>query len=278
MISPLIASLAQASGVLVDKIALSRRKVPLKKFIPLLFVLLTLFTLIALPWDNQIAPEVFSWPVGGYFILMIALAFVWNILYYRSIQVDSVQEFEPILMLSPLLVIVLAPIFFPEERQLLILIIALIAGLILVFSHLKKGHIVFKKSSLGLIFCVILMSLEVLVIKKLLFSFSPIALYLVRCSILFLIFSFYFRADFLRIHPTSLWQVALSSFLGVIQMLARFYGYQGAGIVFTTLVLVIAPVLVYIFGFFILKEKISYRKLVGGIVIFVCVIAGYLLS
>ena len=70
----------------------------------------------------------------------------------------------------------------------------------------------------------------------------------------------------------------MTSLLGVAQMVARFYSYQSIGILFTTLVLSISPALVYLFGFLFLKEKILPKRLIGGILIFACVIIGYLLA
>ncbi len=278
MLPSIIASITQAFGVMIDKVVLSQIKVPINRYIPLLFCLLAFFTLLVIPFDNWISLGATDWAVIGYFALMIIIAFSWNILYYQAIQKEAVQEFEPILMLSPLIVILLAPIFYPEERNLLIFLISLIAGTILVLSHLKRGHIRFRKESLGLLACIFLMGLEVLVIRKLLFYFAPATLYFVRCTVLFLVFLLFYRTNFARIHPSAVWGVVITSLLGVAQMIARFYSYQAVGIIFTTLVLSISPVLVYIFGFFFLKEKIQPKKLIGGVLILVCVVIGFLLA
>jgi len=278
MLSPIIASITQAFGVMTDKLVLSRIKVPINRFIPLLFCLLAFFTLLVLPFDNWISPEAITWPAIGFFLLMIILAFAWNILYYQAVQREVVQEFEPILMLSPLVVVLLAPIFYPEERNLIIFLVSLVAGVILVFSHLKRGAIKFRKESLGLLICIFLMGLEVLVIRRLLDFFAPATLYFIRTAILFLIFSIFYRTDFAQVQPIAVWGIVATSLLGVVQMVARFYSYQAIGIVFTTLVLSLSPVLVYLFGFLFLKEKIYPRKLIGGILIFACIIIGYLIS
>ena len=278
MLFPIIASLAQAFGVMTDKVVLSKIKVPINRFIPLLFSLLAFFTLLVLPFDNWLSTEIITWPIIGLFGLMILLAFSWNILYYQAIQRETVQEFEPILMLSPLVVVLLAPIFYAEERSLVIFLVSLVAGIILVLSNLKKGQIRFQRESLGLVACIFLMGLEVLVIRRLLDFFAPATLYFIRCTILFLLFLVFYRTSFARVHPSAVWGIVMTSLLGVAQMVARFYSYQSIGILFTTLVLSISPALVYLFGFFFLKEKILPKRLIGGILIFVCVIIGYLLA
>jgi len=278
MLAPLIASITQAFGVVIDKVVLSQKQVPISKFIPLLFALLALFTFLVLPFDSWFSEQVVSWPIIGYFLLMIGLAFSWYILYYRAIQRATIQEFEPILMLSPLVVILLAPIFYLEERNLVILLISFVVGIILVLSHLERGHIKFKKESLGLLACIFLAGLEVLVIRKLLFFFAPAPLYFIRCVVLLLIFLLYFRTNFARIDRSAVWAVVATSLLGVAQMVARFYGYQNLGIVFTTLILSLSPVLVYLLGFLFLKEKIQPKKLIGGALILGGVIVAVLIS
>jgi len=278
MFAPILASLAKSFGIMVDKVVLSQKQVPIKRFIPLLFALLAFFTVLILPFDNWISLEVMTWPVIGYFVLMIALAFVWNILYYRAIKRETVQEFEPILMLAPLVVILLAPIIYPDERNWTVMVIALIAGLVLILSNLNRGHIKLSKASIGLIACIFIMGFEVLVIRYLLDYFSSASLYFSRCSILFLLFLAYYRSNFIKVKPVAIWGVVITSLLGVMHMIALFYGYQSIGIVFTTLVMSLSPALVYIFGFIFLKEKLQIKRLLGGIFIFICVIVAYLIG
>jgi len=278
MFAPILASLAKSFGIMVDKVILSQEQVPIKRFIPLLFALLAFFTILVLPFDNWVSLEAITWPIIGYYFLMITLAFVWNILYYRAVKQKTVQEFEPILMLSPLVVILLAPIIYPNERNWAIIAIALIAGLVLILSNLDRGHIKLSAVSIGLIVCIFLMSFEVIVIRQLLDYFSPASLYFSRCSILFLLFLAYYQSNLIKIKPVAIFGVVITSLLGVMQMIARFYGYQSIGIVFTTLVMSLSPALVYIFGFIFLKERLQSKRLLGGIFIFICVIIAYFIS
>lgn len=278
MFYPIVGSLTQAFGIMVDKVLLTKKKLIISKFVPWLFLFLALFTFFILIFDNRIVISVINWTTVAYFVLMIGLAFVWNILYYRAIKNESVQEFEPILMFSPLLVILLTAIIFPRESDRMIFFIALIASVVLIFSHFERGQLKFQKESLGLIICVFLMSVEVLVIRELLFYFTPASLYFIRCSVLLVVFLIYYRKTFFSIPDRGLPGIILTSLLGAAQMVSRFYGYQNIGIVFTTLVMAMAPVLVYLFCFTCLKEPLKPKKIIGGSVILVCVVAAYLLS
>jgi drug/metabolite transporter (DMT)-like permease len=280
MLFPLVASLSKAFGVMVDKVLLSRKNLSVSRFIVWLFLFLAIFTFPILFFDNWISVEILTPRIIFLFIAMIALALSWNILYYLGIKNESVQEFQPILMLSPLAVIILTHLFFPQESSQRIFFISLIAATVLIFSHLEKGHLVFKRESLGLLICVVLMSLEVLIIKELLFFFAPASLYFFRCFFLFCIFLLLYRRQISssnNILP-NLTGFFLTTILGVAQMVTSFYGYQQIGVIFTTLVMILSPVLVYLFAFLFLKEKTDTKKIVGGVIILGCVIFAYLVK
>ena len=46
-----------------------------------------------------------------------------------------------------------------------------------------------------------------------------------------------------------------------------YYGYTSLGIIFTTLLLMLAPILVYVFAHFFLKERMSWKNFVSAVVI-----------
>ena len=52
-----------------------------------------------------------------------------------------------------------------------------------------------------------------------------------------------------------------------------YYGYQTLGVVFTTIIFILAPVLIYIFAAIFLKEKITKRQIISSFVIVACVVA-----
>ena len=66
--------------------------------------------------------------------------------------------------------------------------------------------------------------------------------------------------------------VALTSFLGVIQFVARFYGYRDFGVIITTLMLTIAPILVYLTAYTYFRERIRKRMIISGIIILLAII------
>ncbi|MDO8650543.1 MAG: EamA family transporter, partial [Candidatus Berkelbacteria bacterium] len=129
MISALISAVSAAGGLIVDKVTLSRRSVPLRIFIPVVFTFLFAFTLIFTPlygyidWSTALLPNNLF-----LMLLMIVIAIAWNVLAYQSLQRESVHQHEVILMTGPIVTILLAALFFQEEFNLTIFVLGLIAS------------------------------------------------------------------------------------------------------------------------------------------------------
>lgn len=275
---PFIAALGQAGGIILDKIVLTRHRVEVRVFIPVLFLFLFLLTTLLFPWLGWISDEFLTLKYQLLFWLMILLAIVWNIFYYRGAKAEKVQEFELIIMAQPLVTVFLASIFLTNERSWPIIIAATIAGLTLILSRLRKEHLQFSREMWGLILAVFLMSLELIVIDLLLKIFSPVAIYCLRTGFLALFFYLYYRPRLKMISRLNYGLILLSAFLGVVQMVAKFYGFSEFGVIYTSLILTIAPVLVYIFSIFWLHEKLRARTILAALVILICIIYATIVS
>ena len=274
MIAGLIAVFTQALGVTLDKVVLSYRKIPLRDFIPIVFFFLCLFTLPILFFRGEVDWQgFFNWKYIFLYLGMIIVAILWNFLYYQGVRRERVQEFELILMLNPLIVIALAALFFPWERNIEVILAGFAASLALVFAHLKREHLFFSRAALGLVGCVVLMSIETIMHRVLLNFISPAPLYFSRTLILLFFFYFFYRPkNVLNLNKISLGLIALNGLLGAIQFVARFYGYQQGGVIITTLILTFAPILVYLTAYLYFKEEISRRKIVAGAIILLSII------
>src|SRR5690242_16244599 len=122
----LLSALANAGNVLLDKLILANRKVRLELYIPVVFVFLFLISFLTLPWLGAIntvlaANRTYIF----YVILMVLLAIMWNIFYYQGLKRERLVEFEMIIHLTPLVTILLAAFFYPEEFKLPVFIAAL---------------------------------------------------------------------------------------------------------------------------------------------------------
>ena len=269
---PFIAALTQVGGIIIDKIILTRRQVALRVFVPILFLFLFLFTAFLFPFLGRISWDLF----GGYYLwlfgAMLVVAVIWNVCYYRGVQSEKVHEFELIVMFQPLLTILLATLFLKGERNIHLELAALVAAIFLIIAHWQKSHLEISRGSLYLVSAVVFMSVELILIKILLEVFSPVALYFVRTGILFLFFIFFYRPHLVQVAERNWLLIAATSFLGTTQMVTKFYGFAELGVVYTSLILILAPVLVYLASKVILHEHITTRTVVSLTVILGCII------
>jgi drug/metabolite transporter (DMT)-like permease len=269
----LLAVITNIGNVLLDKHALAKDKMRLSEYIPLSFVFLFLVATISLPWTGSINWALaFNQQYIFYFILMILLAILWNMFYYEGLQKEKMIEFEMILLLTPLVTILMAAMFYPEEFNPPVFGAAVVGGLALIFSHLRKHHFQFNKYAVHLVLAVFLMAMEAMVQKELLTIYSPGLLYAVRTACLALFFTIYYRPNMAEVTNERFHIVFLTAIFGAVSMIAKFYGYESIGVTFTTLLLLLSPILVSWIDAKVNKTKIKHRTVIAFTIILLCVV------
>ncbi len=274
MLAGILASLGYAGGVLIDKYELSRRHFPLSTYLPLLFAMLAFVTgviMVAVPSTISFTSSAGNGRYVLAFLVMIALATAWNIFYYRGLKRETVQEFDLILLVEPLATVALASIFFVQERNAIRLLLALIAAIMLLVAHMRRRRLMLDSFARGLLIAVFLMSLEVLVIRILLDVYSPVLLYFLRTLALSAVFFLIYRPPLQHLRKADLAIILVVALFGVLQMVARFFGYAAGGVVLTTLLLLLGPVLVESVSLFFLKERMTHKTALAFMVILLCV-------
>lgn len=275
MIAPFLAAFAASAVTVVDKIILSKQRMPLRQYIPFVFLYLFFFSFLASPffgrvnWSLLLAPQFLF-----LFLVLILLAISWNIFYYDSLRKEKLSEFETIVMLGPLVTIVLSWIFFPETWDVRVGTAALIAAGALVWSHWEKHHFTLSHYSMNLLVAVVLMATEEIIATEFLRSqvFSPIGLYTLRTFILFVFFFAYYRPVLTRADRGNLRAVSLAGLLGTLYMVLKYYGYRDVGIPFTALVTVAGPMSVYIASATMFQERMRWRVVVAALIIAVAIV------
>jgi len=267
-----IAALAQVGGVIVDKITLTRKQVSVHVFVPILFLFLFLSTAILYPFLGHINPDLFTLRYLLLFGAMIVTAVIWNIFYYQGVQSEKFHEFEMILMFQPLLTILLAVLVLKGERNIHIEIAAIVAAAALIISHIKKQHLEFSSGSYKLILAVVFMSVELIIIKEMLNVLSPVSLYFFRTGIIFIFFYIFYHPKVNQVVPANYSLILLTGLLGTAQMVTKFYGFDYYGVVYTSLVLILSPMLVYIVSTIFLHEKLKTRTVISALVILICIV------
>ena len=267
-----IAALMQAGNVVIDKVILTRRQVAVHVFVPILFLFLFLLTAVLYPFLGHMSPAVFEVKNLVLFGLMILFALVWNFFYYRGIQSEKVQEFEIFLMFQPLITILMAGVFLRSELNIHVFLAALVASIFLILAQMNSAHIELKRGAICMITAVVFMSAELITIRVLLNYFSPVALYAVRTGVISLFFYIYYHPKMLRVSSVNIGWIFLAAFFGISQMILKFYGFERYGVVYTSLVLIIAPLLVYFASIVFFHEKWKARTFVSALVILGCIV------
>ncbi len=274
MLAGVLASLGYAGGVLIDKYELSKRHFPLRLYLPLLFAMLAFVTgviMVLKPSTISISEDAGQGSYVVAFIAMIALATTWNIYYYRGLKRETVQQFDLILLIEPLATVAMASIFFVQERNAVRLLLALIAAIMLIIAHVRRSRVVFNTFARGLLIAVFLISLEVLVIRVLLDVYSPVLLYFLRTLALTVAFLGIYRPSFKHLSLADFSITFVVALFGVLQMVSRFFGYAFGGVVLTTLLLLLGPVIVESISLFFLKERMTHKTALAFMVIILCV-------
>lgn len=271
MIPALIGAVLSAVTLIIQKFILSTQKVNYKAFNAIVFSFLFIFSLILFPKFGWIKPEAASWYYLIFLVLMLVAGAAWNTLLSASLQKENVIEFELIAMTQPLATIVLGSLVFASERNWHILIFAIIAAVALIVAHIRRDHIYFDKYARYLLWAILLMSVEFLFIKILLVVYSPVALYMIRTLTIAITFWIFLRPNLSTVNFKKMATIAGVAALAVIQMVLIYTAIETKGLVYTTLFLILSPILVYIFSILLLKEKMKPRMAVCIIVIIFCI-------
>lgn len=272
MLAAILSSLAQGFGLVSDKIALSRDRISLKVFLPILFIFLFGLTLILVPAFGRLDPTVALLPNTLFLLLvMVLMAVASNALYYEGIQRKEMHHHELMMMLLPIITIVLAAIFYPENLDWRIFILAVISSLAIIFAKGQKEHFFVDATSYNTFLAVILMAGESIVIRELLYSFTPVMLYAIRTFFVSIFFFLYYRPRYNQVSAKHWWLIFVSALLGVIQVIGRYYAYSELGIIYTTMLTALAPIVVFLASWEIMHERIRARVVISAVIILSCI-------
>lgn len=275
------ATLISAATLVAQKFSLSRLNINNRVFN---FVIFFFLALTAFLWslNNKTLPskEFFQGTPLLLLIVLLLLAFSWNALFSYALQKEEMSESELIISFSPIITILLAFLFLPEERNYFVFFPALIAGIFLVWANIDHHHLDFSRQERILAVAVLGIAVEAIIIKELLYFISPEALYALRCAGVLPLFALLIavKPGFKpNLNPLQTAFVGLIGFLATIQMVFFYRAYQTLGVTETTLISLLAPVLVFIFTPYFLKEKIKTRQWIALVVIVVCIAVSQLL-
>jgi len=189
IIIPLIGAIALGATTIMQKIVLRKRKLDIKLYFSSEFLAITIVMIPLIFFFWKVDPLAYT--IRNILILLgiIITSIIANLFIFYSMKWEKLTHIEPARLLEPLFVIFLAIGFsfiFGEElyeRNSKVIIPAIISGLALIFSHLKKYHIKFNKYFIAAIIGSFFFAFELVPSKLILDFYSPISFYFIRSSI-----------------------------------------------------------------------------------------------
>lgn len=265
-----------SGNTVFEKYFFNKRKNKYLLFVPMLFILaFVILIVLFVPFlDHSIKSAAFTTIPLVLFFSMVAIASVRNMLYYYTFQREGLCDIEPFVVFIPLVTIVMAGIIYPDERSHpMILLLALVASLTLVLSHIRKKHLTFHKALLPMFGVILLSAAENVITKELLVNFSPIALYTIRSFFIALLLVSFLRPKFKELTRGDIKNLLIVSFTWILVMIFYYYAYQKVGVVYTELIGSLGPVLIVMGSYLFLKDRsVTKRNVVALIIIIACVV------
>lgn len=265
---------SEGAGLMLERKVLKKGKIDFRDYHVYSFLLITLLMLPLLFFFWKMTPEAFSIKNLSLLFLIIFFSVVANLLNFYAIKWEKLTEIEPLRLFQPLFVILLAFALFVSERQISkgIFIAATIASLALIFSHLKKHHLIFNKYAIAILISAFLFALELVLTNTILPYYNALTFYFIRCFLIFIVSLVIFKSKPQSIDSKSWLLMALTGGLWVVYRIFLYFGYVRYGIIFTTLLFILSSVFVYIFASIFLKEKLKLKNIIATIIILACIV------
>lgn len=275
---PIFGALLEASGTILDKKILKIRGINFKNYVVYGFLAIALVMLPFIYFFWSLKKEALYPGNIIIFLIILVTAVFANILSCYSVKREDLCEIEPIRLMQPLFTILIAfflSFFFTSyssEKNVSILILAIIASVSLIASHIRRHHLVYNKYILAALISSLLFAIELSLSKAIIDYYSSFTFYFLRCLLIFIITFLIFRPKIKSIPKKSYLMIIIVSAIWSIYRVILYWGYSVYGVVFTTMMFILSPILIYIFARIFLKEKISLRNMISGAIILVCVV------
>jgi drug/metabolite transporter (DMT)-like permease len=273
---PILGAIALASGTIMQKILLRKRKMNIKEYNILEFLSIVIVMALVLVFFWKLEPEALQIKNILIFAGIVLISIVANLFMLYSIKWEKISNLEPAKILEPLFVVLIAIVFsfFFDglyERDTRMIIPGIIAACALVFSHIRKHHLNFNKYFIFAVIGSFLFAFELVLSVLILNYYSPFTFYFLRCAAILLITYLMFRPKIDNINGKEKLHFLIIGIIWVVLRVIMYYGYLKIGIISTTIILLIGPVLVYAFARIFLKEKLHWKNVVASIIILACV-------
>ena len=275
---PFLGAISLASGTILEKIVVKHKNIDIKFYQTAIFLVIMLVMLPFIYFYWKFDPQALQPLNIIIFSLVIIFSLLANWFVFYSVKGEKVSNLEPAKMIEPLFVVLLAILFsfFIDsgmyEKNLKVVIPAIIAGLALILSHVKRHHLKFNKYFLSAILGSFFFALELVISRLILDYYSSLTFYFLRCAFIFLFSLIIFRPKMIKMDKTLTSYIFITGIFWVLYRVIVYYGYVNLGIIFTTLIIMVSPIFIYLFAHIFLKEDLSWRNIIASIIIIGCVL------
>jgi len=281
---PFLGAFLEGVGVTLQKKILRKHKINTRNYIVYGFLAVVLVMLPFIYFFWEVHPEALDPFNVGVMAIIVAFSIIANLLVIYSLKREDVSEIEPIRLMQPLFTILLAFILsfffviYENERNVSILILSIVASVALLFAHVEKHHLKFNKYALAAMLGSFLFAFELAISKLILQHYNSVTFYFIRSLLVFLIVWFMFHPKINSIKNGTKGMIFAGGIIWVIYRLIMYYGYQTFGIVFTTMLFILAPIFIYLFAWMYLKEKVNWKQILSSVVIVVCIVIAIIIE
>ena len=282
---PIIGAFLESTGMIIEKKTLKKKNINYKNYTIYSFLAIVIVMIPFLFFFWKLTPEAFQLKNILILLAITIFALLANLLIFYSLKRETLTEFEPISLMQPLFVILLAFIMsffisaYSKENNLILLVLALIASIALIAAHVKKHHLVFNKYIIAALLGSFFFAVELVLSNLILPYYSSWTFYFLRCIVILIIAWVIFRPSFKKIDKQTHYMTWGVSLVWIIYRAILYWGYENLGIIYTTIVLsILSPILIFLFARIFLKEKITKRQIISAIIILICVITAVLIK
>ena len=270
MYLPIIGSFLETAGTVLERKTLKQkidyRNYTVYEFLAIVIVLLPFLTLF---WHVDAAA--FSFKNLLIFFAVIVFSVLANLLIFYSLRREDMTEMEPIRVMQPLFTILIAFFLYSEERNYMTILLAVIASISLIFMHIKRNHFFWNKYMLATFLGSLFFAIELSISKLILPYYSSTTFYFLRCLVVFFITLIIFRPKLSVLTGRKGGMILITAAIWVLYRIILYYGYSTLGVIFTTMIMILSPILIMLYAVFFYKEKMSLKQMILTGVIIVCV-------
>lgn len=265
---PFLASALYAGQMVCDKLLLSKYKMATRELLPLTFVFLILAPfLVILLKPSEMTTLYTLLTVKWWLLASVLLAVIWNTAYYKAMRCSTLGELELSVLAVPVITPLLAFLVYSGERSVYRLLFAIIAACVVVWAH-GDHHQQKRQWSLYHAMFIIGWAAEILIWPQILHTLTPAIYYLIRVTLVALIFIILCRPRLHLITDHHNWRLLIiSSLVGGLAMVFLLQSIKSLGVISTLAAVSIAPMFVLLAEQNVLHERVKPRLLFAMLLI-----------